>query len=329
MKSKRIGVILPLTGEVSRFGGWLKDGISYAASTLKGVELAYEDSQGKPAVAVSAMRKLTSVGKVDAVISGQTQIAYAVSPIAEQSKTPTMLTFADLPAGPHEYVCNYHYPVSDEVEALSRFASEQGWKKGAILVVEDEFGRLSADLFEKKFKSMGGGIVFRDTVPHDVNLLRDLLLKLKKTRHDFLFVLAYDKQFASLTKILADQKQNIPLIGPNVLSVYLGLASVRPGDLYVSMSIFGTDREPQAAKDFRAAYEKAKGSPPFVVQAEGYEAFKFLAESIDRGGNCKGEAYDGIMGHVHFDKSGQAHFPLVITKIDKNGSREAMADYSF
>lgn len=81
----KVGVILPLTGDLSITGEKMYQGVQLAQAELEkdGVKFVVEDSHSKPTDAVSAASKLLNVDKVDVIIGTYSpDETIAVAPVA-------------------------------------------------------------------------------------------------------------------------------------------------------------------------------------------------------------------------------------------------------
>jgi branched-chain amino acid transport system substrate-binding protein len=322
----KIGAILPLTGELSIFGNWLKEGIEFALAeqNLPNIKIIYEDNQGQVTKAVSAFRKLSTVDKVKAIITAQTSIANALLRLANSERILTIFTFADLPQGDKTYILNYHFPVQDEVSILAKFTYTELGKKGAILVVNDEFGRLGSQLFEKEFN---GEIVYKEEILPSEKDFRSLVLSLKNKNPDFVFLIAYTQQLIAITKTMKEFNVKFPIIGPNVLTVYLPLIKEYLQQAYITMSLYDAGKSTgKLYESFVSDYKKKTGKEPNMVIAEAYEATKILLKALAE--NPKNlskffndlKTFEGIFGKVIIDDNRQAHFPLAVVEY-KNGQK--------
>src|SRR4051812_44226626 len=86
----KIGITLPLTGDVARLGESVKNSLILAKSDLPATkynyELVFEDDQFKPALGVTTANKLINIDKVSALVSFGSPVGNVISPIAEKSK---------------------------------------------------------------------------------------------------------------------------------------------------------------------------------------------------------------------------------------------------
>ena len=113
------------------------------------IKMICEDNANQTAKAVTAYLKLVNIDKVQAIVTARMPVANALTPLASSAKVFTVFTFADLPQGDKTYILNYHFPVSDECKVLAEFAKKKLGLKGAILVANDDLGRLGANFFKQ------------------------------------------------------------------------------------------------------------------------------------------------------------------------------------
>ncbi len=91
----KIGVILPLSGDVSTLGQPMREAIQFAFDSLPAdkknlIEVFYEDDQMSPNKSVAAMQKLVALNGIQAVFVAGSAVGNAVAPIAEQKKIITV-----------------------------------------------------------------------------------------------------------------------------------------------------------------------------------------------------------------------------------------------
>ena len=102
----KIGVITALTGEQGKYGESSQKGIDMAMEEVninggisgKKVIAVYEDSQGDPKLAVSALQKLISADKVFIMIGAlASSDILAMAPVAEKNKVILLASSATAP----------------------------------------------------------------------------------------------------------------------------------------------------------------------------------------------------------------------------------------
>lgn len=96
----KIGIILPLTGDVASIGEYSQNGAMLAYNQLpektqEKIKLYFEDDQFKPVNTTTAFNKLAVVDKVNmAVCLGSTQCG-SIAPIAEEKQIPLIAVASD------------------------------------------------------------------------------------------------------------------------------------------------------------------------------------------------------------------------------------------
>jgi ABC-type branched-subunit amino acid transport system substrate-binding protein len=167
----KIGVLLPLTGDAQAYGQAALNGVKLAVEQVNAaggllgqpVQLVVGDSQSSPQAAVAAAQKLVSIDNVSGLIgdmlSGSTipvatsvTSTAGVTQIAVASTSPTITTMGD------KYL--FRTAPSDALGgvALAQVAWEVGFRKLAVIYVNDDFGRGMSDSFSAAFTKLGGTI---------------------------------------------------------------------------------------------------------------------------------------------------------------------------
>src|SRR5256885_9939810 len=88
-----IGALFPLSGPMTSFGDIFRQGAELAAQHInadkmlaKPLTVNFEDSQGQPQPAVTAMNKLVRVSSEPVVLTAMSGISKAIAPIADREK---------------------------------------------------------------------------------------------------------------------------------------------------------------------------------------------------------------------------------------------------
>jgi branched-chain amino acid transport system substrate-binding protein len=137
----RVGVVLPLTGDLAAYGNNAKDGIELAAQESNGpalgpqgisVRLLVEDSKGDPQTAVSSLQKLITIDRVSCVIGDvASSPTLAMAPIANQNRVVLLSPAASSPkitkAG--EFIFR-DWPSDDfEASGMAEYVKEKGYRE--------------------------------------------------------------------------------------------------------------------------------------------------------------------------------------------------------
>lgn len=169
----KIGFVYIMSGPFSAYGQFAKQGAELAmdeinaAGGIQGrmVEGVFEDSTGKPDVALRAIRKLVYQEKVDCLIGlDSSGVAKTVVPSIPQMKTPLIITHAATPDVTGS-VCNrYTFRISvnlpQNVKAAALLAAETGASTWTTIGPDYAFGHQSWEYFEKYLSALKPEVSF-------------------------------------------------------------------------------------------------------------------------------------------------------------------------
>ncbi|AOF92226.1 ABC transporter substrate-binding protein [Sinorhizobium sp. RAC02] len=164
-----IGTVLPLSGVNASGGEDLRRGMELAITEInaKGgvlgepLRIIYEDSGNNPQRAIDAARKLVSVDKVALVVgeySSGITIPLGQYLVGEGMPHLNAVSTSGLVRG----IGATSFSMVGLDNVSTKFAAEDvlshGWKKVALLAMNNAFGQGIASNFERQFKEMGGEI---------------------------------------------------------------------------------------------------------------------------------------------------------------------------
>src|SRR5262245_25188268 len=201
----KVGFSSAMTGPSAITG----EGVKWAAQMLadeynaKGgimgrkIELYFGDNAGTPGEAVSAVRKLADVDKVDVII-GQTHSGACLGamPIVKEIGVPQVVEACSNPKikelsgkGGNEW--NFRVNLDDQImaNAFSRFIAGQGAKIITLVAQNDDFGRGAAAAYEAAFKSTSTKLVGNEFFDRGQADYRPLITRLKRANTDSLILI--------------------------------------------------------------------------------------------------------------------------------------------
>lgn len=190
--SLKVGIILPLTGDLSVTGEKIYQGVQLAQAELEkdGVTFVIEDSHSKPTDAVSAASKLLNVDKVDVIIGTYSpDETIAVAPLAlKANKNVFSFSFCSDSFKPLTNVfCGY--PNADkQLDTVIPMVQKKGIKTLAIVDGNTDFGIQSRDAMVKKASQAGYTVVYNDLVPSGSKEFRTFATKAVASKADAVFV---------------------------------------------------------------------------------------------------------------------------------------------
>jgi branched-chain amino acid transport system substrate-binding protein len=338
-----IGVISPLTGELSALGQGIKHSTELAVDqanekcTVKGYKLAVdaEDDQKTPQVGAQAATKLSSDPNVVGVVGTlNSSVSQSVQPILAQKNVlqispantnDTLTKGKDFATAPkRQYPTYFRTCTVDSLQgpfAASYLVGKAGKKNIAIVTNGLTYGEGLADEFTKKAQTLGAKIVTRQKVGEKDTDFSGVISTIKPLNPDAVYWGGEYGQAGPLSKQLASAGLNVPVMGGDGIydKQYIALGG-RAGDLATSVGA-PTDTL-DSAKAFVSAY-KAKN---YKEGYSAYGAFSYdaantiitsLATTLNGGtwGDDKRQdlltnvgkySADGATGKVAFDQYGDS-----------------------
>ena len=285
-KVAKIGVIAPLSGDLSALGLGIRNSVDLAirqaneAKTIPGwtLELAAEDDEAKPDTGKNAATKLASDAAVVGVVGTQnSSVAQSVIPVLDAAKivqvspantNPALTKGADFLTAPARPNANYFRTcTTDAVQGpfAAQYLLGEGFKKVATIHDKKSYGQGLVSEFAKAFTAGGGTVVAAETINPDDKNFSAVISKIKGGAPEAVYYGGEYPQAGPLSKQMKAAGLKIPLMGGDGIfsGEFVKLGGTN-GDLATSV---GAPVDTLAsAKPFLEGY-KAAGF------AEGYEAY--------------------------------------------------------
>jgi len=160
--TRRIALVLPLTGQYGGIGADLLDAATLALFDIGGqrMELVVADTQGTPEGAAAAVRQVLA-GQPDLIVGPLfAQEVSAAAPVAEQAGIPMIALSSDLTvAEPGVYLLGI--APEQQIDRVIAHAAQQGFLRFAVLAPQNAFGRRMAGAMEQAVARSGGQVVQR------------------------------------------------------------------------------------------------------------------------------------------------------------------------
>lgn len=159
-ESKKIGVLLPLSGDLRAFGQEALNAIQVAATSAyaEGIEFAVQDTGTSESQLSEALNRLIQEEKVTAIIGPLTgKETEFVFERAEVAKVPVIsLATKESVEAVGQYGFRSLLTIEDQVKAMARFIeSDLGAKRVAILYPDSAYGWDVVDLAKPAFEDRG------------------------------------------------------------------------------------------------------------------------------------------------------------------------------
>ncbi|MBA4083810.1 MAG: branched chain amino acid ABC transporter substrate-binding protein [Kytococcus sp.] len=342
-KVVKIGVVAPLSGDLSALGLGIQHSVELAADQANQsgdlgdwqIEVVPEDDEGKPEVGKNAASKLASDNEVIGVVGTlNSSVAGPVQPILDKAKitmvspanTNPTLTRGAKPEDSPERVYASYFRVCTTDSIQGPFAARYLYEKAGIkeiATVHDKktYGQGLVEAFTKEYEKLGGKVVASETINPDEDKYDAVVSSLKAKKPKAVYYGGEYPQGAPLSQQLKAGGLDIPLMGGDGIfsPEFIKLAG-KGSDGDLATSVGAPTESLDAGKKFLEDYEAAGYSDP----AEAYGAYAYDAgqsiieamkvslkdaSSVEEARQAtidamKDVSFDGVTGKVAFDEYG-------------------------
>ena len=344
----KIGFITDLTGVAAQAAKDMVNGLTMyldeIGSQMAGrkVELIVEDSQGRPDVALSKLRKVVEHDRVH-IVAGVLfgHLGYALAPKIEEYRVPGLITVAasdDLTQRlKYRWVVRTGWTSSQPSHPFGEYAARTlGYKKVAVIASDYAFAWEVVGGFQKTFEESGGQVVQKLWAPLGAMDLSPYIARLRRDSDAVFTMIAgastiqFFKQYqeAGLTGKIpligggpAVDEALLPQMGDEALSVITPL---------IYSAALDSPANRRFVKDYRAKF----GKVPSYFSETNYTSGRWINEAVKAvGGKVedreallaalrKVEIPDAIRGPVKLDAYANPIQNIYIRKVERNREGE-------
>ena len=342
-KTAKIGVIAPLSGDLSALGKGIQHSVELAvkqandSNAIPGwkLEVYAVDDEGKAEVGKNAATKLAAddavvgvVGNLNSSVSQQTQPIFATAKITQISPAntnPTLTKGADAANPKRTYATYFRTCTTDAIQGpfAAQYLLANGMTKVATIHDKKAYGQGLVDAFTAEFKKGGGTVTSAQTINPDESNYQAVVSAISPTGPQAVYYGGEYPQAGPLSQQMKAAGLNVPLMGGDGIydPKYVDLAGkTSEGDL--STSVGAPTDSTDAGKKFLADYDAAKYAEPAAAYGGySYDAanaiINALKVSLKDAANAKAArdatttevgkvSFDGVTGKVSFDEYGDA-----------------------
>lgn len=316
----KVGFIGSLTGDASSIGTVNRAAVELAVEEVnkaggingRQIQVTYEDGQCNAKAANNAANKLINVDKVSIIIGGlcSTETA-AFGPMAMQNKIIVISYGSSAPS--LSKLGKYFFRSYPSDAFQGKFGAEYaynqlGARKVAILYHISEWGTGIKDVFEKRFKELGGEVVAVEGAPQEARDYRTMMSKVKGLNADLIYMPMYPD--GSIVALKQAQELGIK-------TKFLGADAWGDPKLQKEVSGKGDFFFSEPATPLTEAFKskvlaKTGGDQVPLGTGQAYDNVKIIAEALKKAGvdaeklqqAIRQIKFDGISGHIEFDQNG-------------------------
>lgn len=338
----KVIAILPLTGNASALGEWVKNGLEIARAHLIGsgitnLEMEYVDSQNDPKTAVSGYQGVRLTSKnVLGVISAMSSVTNALAPIVQNDGIPLLATTVSASGVTRGHPNLFRLFVRSDRDAnyMARFAHESlKLNRIAVIYIEDDFGLDYKEHFSKTFTAGGGQIVEEVAYRRNQADFRQILSPLREheDRIEAMYLLGYANHLGVLPVQARELGFKQPFLSIGTLAqdnVLQQAGASLTGSFYTFPDFDPTQPTKDIVGRFAKDYSGRYGGSPNYFAAFAYDSLGILAAAVAKNSSTQAEGvirellelepYQGVAGTIRFNADRDAEFPMVIRRIDND-----------
>ena len=330
-KPIKIGFMAPLTGGAAQVGKDMVDGfkmyLDEVGSKLGGrpVELVVEDSQGRPEIALTKLRKFVDSDKVN-IVMGEAfaHVGLALASKADELRIPMIFPVVaadDLTQRKRaKFVVRTGWASSQPSHPFGEWVAKTlGYKRVVTLASDYAFGWEVVGGFQRTFEEAGGQVVQKLWMPLNTTDLAPYLSQIRRDA-DAVFALPVAATALRFPKQYQDAglKSRLPVIGGGVIAD----ESVLPtfGDEALGMitplmysPVLDNPEMKRFVKEYRAKY----GKVPSYFSETCYTTGRWINEAAKA---VNGNVEDGEKFLAAFRKIEIPNAPRGPVKLDEHGN---------
>lgn len=284
----KIGVTLPLTGDVANFGIDSQNAINMAVEEInsqvgvngKNITLIFEDDKCDGKESVKTVSKLINVDKVSAIIGPFCSAALLpAAPLAENAKvimfsgsaTNARITQAG------DYV--FRNIPSDAFQG--KFAAEFVFntlkaRKVAVEYANEEYSVGLKDVFTQRFTELGGQIVLSQAHDRGAADLRTQITKIRDTSADLVYLAAFPVDGGNFMRQTKDLGLKTNVLGSEALNDPQVIEIAQES----ANGLMFTTPKPLTTQEFKNKFQSKFGKEPLVFSDYYYDVVYLLANTM-------------------------------------------------
>ncbi|MEH2474786.1 branched-chain amino acid transport system substrate-binding protein [Nitrobacteraceae bacterium AZCC 2161] len=331
----KIGVNEPLTGAFAASGTYVVNGAKIAADEInakggvlgKKIELVIEDNKSNPTEAAAVAEKLITRDKTPVMMGAWgSSLTLAVMPKLVEYEIPMVVETSSagkITTSGNPYIFRISPPSAVEAAAFSKIVDKLALKKVDFLVINNDWGRGTAEDFGKMMKDKGITIGQVETMDQSAQDMSAQLSKLKATDSETIIVTTAVDQLTLIFKQAAaiGLKKRIITTGgsqnPDQIIAQAGAAANDTMHLTTFLPWLPEKTpNPEATNYFITEWKKRGFEFAGVTESfRGYDGIRTAAAAIEKAGKAEPAAIKaalweinikGLNGDIVFKKSGPA-----------------------
>lgn len=343
----KIGFAGPLTGDQALFGKTYLNGAQLAVNEInaaggllgKKVELSPLDDQADPKQGPVVAQRFADDKSIVAVIGHfNSGVTIPAAPVYNQARLAHVTEATNPKLTTLGFDTVFRPIANDNMQggAPADYAFKTlNAKKAAIVHDKQAFGQGVSDVFEKRFKELGGTVTSVNGITPTDTDFSAVVTKIKNENPDVIQFGGTHVAGGLLLKQLRAQGLKQPFMAPDgcYTPEFIQVAGKENAEgAIVTFQIPPYDSSP-TTKKFADDYKKTFNEDPGPYSGSGYEQAKVLMAAIKNANSTDREAIvkamrtvkiDGLYGPIEFDATGEVKTPAIFLFQVKDGKFELM-----
>lgn len=347
-KAVRIGLIVPLTGDIAAMGQGMHNGATLAVEhanaradvKAKGIrfELVPVDDRADPKEAVNGANKLISDPRIAGVV-GHLNSGCSI-PASKVYARKNLIMISPASTNPKLTLQGYKnvFRVCTTDNVQGGFAAEylfqkRGFTRVAVMHDKTPYGQGLAEEFRNHFIKLGGTALTFEGINFGDKDFNAVLTKIKVRKPEAIYFGGMYSEGGLITKQAKNLGMNIPLVGGDGIfsPEYFKIAGTE-ADGDIATMIGAPPEKIASAKTFVANYRKRFPGVDFQpYDAYTYDAASIIIDAVMQVGTDRSAIVDyvkkikfnGVIGETQFDKNGDTTNKAITVYIARGGQFEA------
>jgi branched-chain amino acid transport system substrate-binding protein len=296
----KIGYVQSVTGRLAFYEGGWSNGVKTEIDKInaKGgiggklkLELIAEDGKSDPAQGAVVARDLVGKGVQFGVTPCDQDIGVPAAQIFQQAKIPVVMSCGSgwtFPQVVGDYSFINVFGTAAMGAAQAEFAIKKGWKNVCDLSSNDYFyGKNTSDVFEARFKQLGGKIVCHEYYKLTQTDFRSTATAIANAKPQAVVTTLVLPGATVMLKQLRAQGYNGPMLWSDAGEILFGAgAAVKTGNVYFTTHACPTN--PPTAAFFKLYKQKTHKTPNLNHIATGGDLVDLISAAITKAGSIDG-----------------------------------------
>ena len=331
----RIGVLLPLSGEVAADGEEAMRGIKIARDRYNlqhenKMELYFGDTKFDPKTAVSELNRLFALNTLDALIVLGGVPAMAIHDIARTHGIPQVgIAVADKSFAASPEACRMWFNSVTMAQTMADYSYHQlGARSASIMAINNTFGMEAQAAFAEHFRTMNGQILGMENYEIYSSDEKAQVIKLIQNSPEVVFVTGFGQGYITAINQLRQLGYQGHIVTDNAIldpRVHKNITSLT--DIFFIGTKF-EERLPtnENARFFFREFSLDGKQGPSMLAIFAYDAVNILGSEdnlIDlKKKYTQDTPYQSLVGELYYDSTGELALPLVVKTF--SASREVI-----